>query len=132
MNHLERVQRQATRMVRSLRHLPYEERLARLNLFSLRRRRLRGDLIETFKIIKQIDKIDHQYFFKRSHTMELRGHAFKLYKPRFRTRGRQFTFSERVITPWNSLPAFVVDAKNIAEFKKRLDAVWMDTFPNVP
>ena len=55
---LEGVQRRATKMIPSLRNLSYEERLKRLGMFSLRRRRLRGDMIEVFKMIQGIHKVN--------------------------------------------------------------------------
>ena len=54
MELLEKVQHRATRLVPMFKKLPYDERLRRLNLPTLERRRVRGDLVQFFKIVKQI------------------------------------------------------------------------------
>jgi len=46
-----------------MRKLPYESRLQKLGLTTLGRRRIRGDLIETFKILTDIEKVDKEQFF---------------------------------------------------------------------
>ena len=55
---LEGVQRRATKMIPTLRKLSYEERLKRLDMFSLRSRRFRGDVIEGLKMIPGVDKVN--------------------------------------------------------------------------
>ena len=83
---LEKVQRRATKMVKKLKKLPYETRLKKLNIYFLERRRLRGDLIETFKILTGKEHVNCSKFFELADvTSRLRGHSLKLFKPRCHT-----------------------------------------------
>ena len=70
---LERVQERFTRILLGFDGLSYRERLDRLGLFSLERRRLRGDLIEVYKIMRGTDQLDSQYRFPKVGESKTRG-----------------------------------------------------------
>ena len=75
---LEGVQRRFTRLIPEMRELAYEERLSRLGLYSLEFRRLRGDLIEVYKIMKRLDRVEAARFFPLTMETRTRGHSLKI------------------------------------------------------
>ena len=81
---LEAVQARATKLIPSIRHLGYVRRLERLNLYSLEKRRLRGQLIETFKMLKGVNNIDYRHLFTFSNN-RTRSNGWKLELKRFNT-----------------------------------------------
>ena len=118
---LERVQRRVTKMIPSLRNKSYEERLEELNLFTLSQRRLRGDLIQAFKIIKGIDNMDCSKYFTLDLSNYTRGNGCKIIGKPFNSNESKNSFFHRVVEKWNALPREVIDCNTVENFKYRLD-----------
>ena len=118
-----KVQRRVSKMVYGFNDLTYEQRLRRLSIATLETRKLRGDLIEVFKIFKGFDKVDYLKFFHLSKT-GLRGHNLKLFKPSFKRNIGNYTFSNRVIDSWNSLSESIIACESFDNFMKKLDRLF--------
>jgi len=128
---LERVQKAATNLVRMLRKYSYATRLKMIGITSLEERRLRGDMIEVYKLLTGKEQIDYRQFFNSADTpYGLRGHEKKLAKDRSRLDSRKFFFSQRVVNGWNSLPAKVVNSESVNSFKNAYDRYYCKDMDN--
>ncbi|KFQ82088.1 hypothetical protein N335_04049, partial [Phaethon lepturus] len=121
MDLLERVQRRATKMTRGLEHPCCEDRLRELGLFSLEKRRLRGDLIAAFQYLKGAYKKDGDKLFSRACCNRTRGNGFKVKEGRFRLHRRKKFFTMRTVKHWPRFPKEVVYAPSLETFQVRLD-----------
>ena len=121
---LETVQSKATALVQGLKHLNSEERRKSLGLMRLEDRRERGDLIEVFKILKGLTRIDPSLFWE---VREARNGARLVKELAVNGRKQRHSFfSYRVIQRWNLLPTEVKTAPSLLTFKNRLDELILD------
>ena len=122
---IENVQRRATKLIPSLKSLEYPQRLRKLKMPTLKYRRLRGDMIETFKILKGIyDKEVTDKMLALDTNVRTRGNSLKLKKRFSRLNIRKFSFTNRIVDPWNSLPEHIIQAKTVKSFEIALDNHW--------
>ena len=82
--------------------------------------RARGDMIEVYKWVKEINKGNIDQVLEIASQDRARGNGYKLEKFRFRTDISRYWFTNRVMNDWNRLGRHVVSAKSIGSFKRRL------------
>jgi len=99
--------------------LCYADRLKNLGLTSLENRKIRSDLIETYKIINGYYNIDASLFFQFDEGGR-RGHSKKLYKRCSRLDTRKYVFANRIIDQWNSLSDACINSTTLNQFKSHI------------
>jgi hypothetical protein len=128
INLIEKVQRRFSRMISECRGLEYPDRLAVLGLSTLEERRTRGDIIQTFKMIKDIDRTSTLVLRSEKTDRATKGHHLRLYKRHCNTLPRKNYFSFRVTDPWNKLPEAAVNCTNINALKGYLKPAMMEGY----
>ncbi|MCA9388033.1 MAG: reverse transcriptase family protein, partial [Candidatus Andersenbacteria bacterium] len=117
---LERVQHRSTKVSGSLKNMSYEERCKRLGLSTLVERRMRGDMIQQFKIANGLDTVN---WVKQPMVVE--GRVGK--RPQLRREvvnncaQRHNFFSNRIVNEWNKLADETTRAQTTNGFKSRFD-----------
>ena len=119
---LEKVQERATKIVPGFQKIEYSERLKRLDLLSLEKRRRRGDLIQMYKLAKKIETLQVKNLpGLNQKDVNFRSNHLRLERE-INVNSSRFNFLyNRVANDWNQLTDEIVDAKNLNAFKNMID-----------
>ena len=123
---LESVQIKAVNMISGLKGKTYEEKLKEIGLESLKHRRERFDMIETYKIISGRSNVDKNIYFEFAAEQNIRntrlaGDNFNIKPQRSDLEVRKNFFTQRVTNPWNKLPTEIKHAASVKHFKNLYD-----------
>jgi len=110
-------------MIPVLKNYDYNQRLKACSLPTLRYRRIRGYMIETYKKTGIYDvEVTHKLY--PAHSLVTRGNDLRLLKGCAKYDLRKFYFTNRIVNLWNSLPNNVMLSESLNVFKSRLDKFW--------
>ena len=122
---VENVQRRATKTIPGFFDLSYPARLQKLKLPTMAYRRIRGDMIQVYKMLNKGYDSSLPCILPLNSSNQ-RGHDKKLNVRHAHLHIRKYNFSHRVVRLWNDLPDHVVNAKDILDFEKGMDEHWAD------
>ena len=124
---LEKVQQKAVNMIYGLDGLQYEEKLKKLNLETLKERRIKADLAMVYRILNGHCDVDSSIWFKTVNTNRQNtrssSYPLNLEKKRFNLEIRKNFFSNRVIDNWNKLSVDIKESNSVKEFKNKLSKI---------
>ena len=127
---LENIQRRATKIIPELYDLPYEQRLKELKLFPLKDRRIRGDMISTYKMINGLIKINCNKIVPMHNTAATRSHCQQLKGQIVKCNTRKNYFTQRIVLPWNALSTNTISSDTVTTFKGRYDKEMLGHYIN--
>ncbi len=116
---LEAVQQRGAKIIPSLRNKSYDERLVQLN-FSLKKRLLRGKIIECFKILKGFTNVDASKMFCIDNTSQTKRNGVKLRCKLVQIDCTKVSFTNDVVREWKKFPPLVVQCDTINTIKNKL------------
>jgi len=90
---LEKIEKRAPKLVINFKKIPYKDRIMHLKLPTLKYRRLRGDMIEVFKITHNIYDPEVSPELRFNPKSNNRGNKYKLLSHTFHYDTRKYSFS---------------------------------------
>jgi len=118
-----------TKCLLCLKDVLYRDRLERLGLETLEMRRLRQDLVFTYKVIFRLVSDSHNELFVMSNSsISTRDHAYKLFQRYSHLDFCEHFFAERIMKPWNSLSANNATFKSLTTSKSFVNSVNLTNF----